>query len=62
MNFRCPVCLFSEMPYPPSDYNICPRCGTEFGNDDADFTHEELRDHWIMSGANWFYGNPPAKY
>jgi len=36
MNYRCPVCFFDELPYPPRDYHICPCCGTEFGNDDAE--------------------------
>ena len=47
------------MPYPPNDYHICPCCGTEFGNDDADLTHEQLRKQWIANGRHWFYGNPP---
>ena len=49
----CPVCLYANLPYPPNDYNICPCCGTEFGNDDAFQTHEELRWQWIDSGARW---------
>jgi hypothetical protein len=57
--FDCPVCLFAEMPEPARDYHICPCCGTEFGNDDADCTHEELRDRWILAGAPWFFGAPP---
>jgi hypothetical protein len=57
--FSCPVCLFSKMPDPPQDYHICPCCGTEFGNDDADCTYDELRDRWIRAGAPWFFGAPP---
>jgi hypothetical protein len=59
MKFRCPVCLFAGLAYPPSDYHICPCCGTEFGNDDTEFTHEELVRRWIDNGAVWFYENPP---
>ena len=49
----CPVCLYTKLPYPPNNYNICPCCGTEFGNDDALLTHAELRYRWIDSGAKW---------
>jgi hypothetical protein len=52
--------MFSGLPYPPLDYHICPCCGTEFGNDDEDFSHSQLREMWLGSGANWFFGNPPA--
>jgi hypothetical protein len=60
MNFRCPVCLFAALSYPPNDYHICPCCGTEFGNDDAESTHEQLLRRWIEGGAYWFYENPPV--
>lgn len=59
MNYRCPVCLYANLPYPPKDYHICPCCSTEFGNDDAEFTYGQLREMWIASGARWFFGNPP---
>ena len=59
MRYRCPICMYSELPYPPHDYHICPCCGTEFGNDDADFTHEQLREMWVAGGANWFFGREP---
>jgi hypothetical protein len=42
------------MPYPPMDYNICPCCGTEFGLDDVEKSHAELRMEWVRSGARWF--------
>jgi hypothetical protein len=45
--------LYANLPYPLNNYNICPCCGTEFGNDDAFLTHEELRYFWIASGAQW---------
>ena len=56
---KCPVCAYPEMPYPPRDYNICPCCGTEFGNDDAIVSVDNLRAQWLENGARWFYGNPP---
>lgn len=59
MNFRCPVCAYDALHFPPRDYHICPCCGTEFGNDDEGHTHAELRSEWIGSGANWFFGAPP---
>ena len=62
MKYACPVCMFPGMPDPPENYNICPCCGTEFGNDDADHTYEELRSDWIRRGAPWFFGAPPANW
>lgn len=62
MNYFCPVCAYPDLPYPPQDYHICPCCGTEFGNDDADLTHEQLREIWIAAGPNWFFGNPPPHW
>jgi len=58
--YACPVCRYLEMPDPPRDYNICPCCGTEFGNDDVDCTHTELREQWTHAGAPWFFGTPPV--
>ena len=60
MRYCCPVCMYDSLPYAPADYHICPCCGTEFGNDDVDFSHQQLREMWIASGAHWFFGNPPA--
>lgn len=51
--YICPVCGFN-MSAKPADFNICPSCGTEFGNDDADWTHEQLRAAWLENGARWF--------
>lgn len=59
MNFICPVCFYAKLPYSPRDYHICPCCGTEFGNDDANFSHQQLREMWVAGGANWFFGRPP---
>lgn len=60
MNYRCPVCFFDRLPYPPEDYHICPCCGTEFENDDLEYTHDQLRNAWIANGAQWFYKQPPG--
>jgi hypothetical protein len=58
----CPVCAYRELPYPPNNYNICPCCGTEFGNDDQLVTHFQLRQQWIANGAHWFFGDPPVNW
>ena len=62
MRYSCPVCAFPRLPYPPTDYHICPCCGTEFGNDDAEFTHQQLREMWLAGGAYWFFGRPPERW
>lgn len=59
MNYTCPVCFYPWLPYPPREYHICPCCSTEFGNDDAIHSREQLREMWIAGGANWFFGGPP---
>lgn len=59
MTYECPVCFYPQMLDPPADYNICPCCGTEFGNDDAAISHAELRDQWVANGARWFFETPP---
>ena len=60
MNFTCPVCAFA-LNEPPADYAICPCCGTEFGLDDFESSHKELRFNWVARGAQWFspYTVPP---
>lgn len=62
MRYRCPVCGYPSLPYPPSDYHICPCCSTEFGNDDADYSHAQLREMWIAGGASWFFGRAPEHW
>lgn len=62
MNYRCPVCFYAQLPYPPEDFHICPCCGTEFGNDDVTFGYEELRNNWLRNGARWFFRNPPPDW
>jgi hypothetical protein len=60
--FTCPVCFFDKMPDAPEDYNICPCCGTEFGNDDDLRTPAQLRAFWMASGAKWFFHQPPVTW
>ena len=62
MIFVCPVCFFDQLRYPAADYNICPCCGTEFENDDVEYSYDELRTRWIANGAEWFDGDPPANW
>ena len=58
MRYKCPVCGFGEMPFPPEDNNICSSCSTEFGYHDLRLSHAELRERWRAAGAVWF--RPPA--
>lgn len=62
MNYICPVCMYPRLPYPPVAYHICPCCSTEFGNDDAEHSVEQLREMWIAGGANWFFGKAPEHW
>lgn len=56
----CPVCAYPYMLDPPVETNICPCCGTEFGFDDFDRSHEQLRTEWLGRGAPWFsHATPP---
>jgi hypothetical protein len=57
--YTCPVCGFT-MSAPPFDFNICPSCGTEFGNDDSDWTFEQLRGAWLENGARWWSNTKSA--
>lgn len=50
----CPVCGYDSLTEPPSDFSICPSCGTEFGYDDAFSTHDQLRAAWLKGGAKWW--------
>ena len=64
--FVCPVCGFAGLTEPHVDptgsptYSICPCCGVQFGADDLDRTHEELRAEWMAEGALWWSQNQPA--
>jgi hypothetical protein len=48
----CPVCGYF-LEFPPSDFNICPSCGTEFGYSDSGHSYDELRWNWFRHGAAW---------
>ena len=56
----CPVCGYLYLNEPPVDnqgcasFEICPCCGTEFGYNDANVSHDALRMRWLQSGALWF--------
>lgn len=46
-------------------YEVCPRCGFEFGNDDdpgtaAPVSFEEYRADWVAGGRRWFDPNHRA--
>lgn len=48
------------MEEPPADYAMCECCGTEFGYDDLQVSHAQLRQQWITSGATWWSPDFPA--
>ena len=54
MNYKCKMCGYDQMPFPPIRHNICPCCGIEYGVDDTIETLEFLRDDWLRNGAPWF--------
>ena len=64
MNYTCPVCGYSRLPDPPSEYTICPSCGTEFGYDDFASTYDDLRQRWILQRMPWFstHTQPPQDW
>ena len=39
----CPVCAYTNLEFPPTNYSICACCGTEFGYDDRVLSHPEQR-------------------
>src|SRR5436305_1938186 len=51
--YVCPVCAYPRLNYPPSDFVICPSCGTEFGYHDTVRTYSDLRMEWIANGMVW---------
>lgn len=52
--YTCPVCGYDRLSEPPSNFAICPSCGTEFEYDDAFATHAQLRAAWLRDGARWW--------
>jgi len=59
MKFTCPICGFDGLNYPPNNFSICPSCGTEFGYDDEQYSHTELREKWITNGKQWWSRSIP---
>jgi hypothetical protein len=53
VTYMCPVCGYG-MEDAPEDYNICPCCGTEFGNHDANTSINNLRTAWLKNGLKWW--------
>lgn len=65
--YICPVCGYDNLREDPYDqnYNICPSCFTEFGNDDCMLLDKNgkvfrlhdawkaLQQRWINSGMQW---------
>ena len=54
--YTCPICFYNNLDFNPllKNYDICPSCGTEFGNDDEQFTYDQLRRVWIDGGCKWW--------
>lgn len=59
----CPVCAYNDLFEPPYDengfgsYEICPRCGFQFGNDDFPNKEKQVkawRKNWEKDGRKWF--------
>lgn len=55
---QCPVCGY-EMEAPPTNYRICPSCGTEFGVHDVNASIAELREAWMETGPRWWSKTDP---
>ena len=51
--YICPVCGYS-MEVPPSDYNICSSCGTEFEPSMTRESYAERKNAWIANGLVWW--------
>ena len=56
--YLCPVCGYG-MGEEPSNFNICPSCGTEFGYHDVNAPISELRANWLRFGAKWWSSADP---
>ncbi len=59
MTYLCTVCGYDQLRHPPKNYHICPCCGTEFGYDDFEVSHETLRQEWVAEGMKWFSRKTP---
>jgi hypothetical protein len=65
LGFTCPVCGFRDVGLPPFGdgqdkwyQEICPSCGTQFGLDDCNLSHADLRRRWIEGGTRWWSARP----
>lgn len=56
MKYTCPVCGFPELDFDPvrDRQEICWCCSIQFGYDDFNRSHEELRQEWINNGCVWW--------
>lgn len=50
--YICPICDNPNLDQDPLErkFNICPICGVEFGVDDFEISHEELRKAYQEAG------------
>lgn len=53
MKYQCPVCGYAKLEDPPSNQEICPSCGTQFGYHDIGRSHSYLRLQWIARQMPW---------
>lgn len=51
--YICPVCGYG-MEVPPSNYNICSSCGTEFEPSLSRADYLALRAAWVATGPSWW--------
>lgn len=60
----CPVCGYDSLERPADRGEICPSCGTIFGESDAKLSHDELRHHWCRNGGRWWdeMSGPPPQW
>lgn len=60
--YMCPVCGYDGLRRPPSNFLICPSCGTEFGYSDSVADHAQLQTNWLLDGGRWHSTviRPPA--
>lgn len=60
----CPVCGYDNLERPANPGEICPSCGTIFGESDAKLSHAELRHRWCRNGGRWWdeMSGPPPQW
>lgn len=60
--YQCPVCR-NLMERPPEDWNICPKCKTQFDYEDSGPGRlEELQQRWNLVVFNEMPETPPDVY